>query len=122
MKKAINLVLTALFTLFAAWQYNDPDPWRWALMYGFVAGVCGFAAFDKMNNYVTWAGIAICIIWLAFWLPEFSNWLKLGSPNIAGQMKAETPYVEFAREFFGLMICLLALGWQLWWLGKSKQS
>jgi Transmembrane family 220, helix len=121
MNKAINLVLAVLFTLFAAFQYNDTDPWRWALMYGYVAGVCGFAAFGKMNRYAIWAGIAACITWLAFWLPDFIGWVKMGSPDIAGQMRAETPYIEFAREFFGLLICLLALSWQLWRLGKSKQ-
>ncbi len=111
--KYLNFFLAAIFTLFAAWQYNDPDPWRWAAMYGFVAAVCAFAAFEKYNRYVLWVGIAACLIWLALWLPEFINWLNMGAPNIAETMKAETPFVEYTREFFGLVVCLGVLCWQV---------
>lgn len=120
MKKTTNLVLAALFLIFAGLQYNDPDPWRWALMYSYVAVVCGFAAFNKQNKNVIWAGVAACLIWLAIWLPDFLNWIKIGAPNIAQQMKSETPYIEYSREFFGLVICLLALGWQLWSVRKKQ--
>ncbi len=117
--RILNLIFALIFTSFAALQYNDPDPWRWALMYGFVAAVCGFAAFGKTNRYVLWAGIAACGVWMAVWLPGFLNWAKMGSPNIAEQMKAETPYIEFTREFFGLLLCGLTLGWQLWRVRKK---
>ncbi|MBI5917657.1 MAG: transmembrane 220 family protein [Bacteroidetes bacterium] len=116
--KILNLLLAAMFTLFAAWQYNDPDPWRWAAMYGFVAVVCGFAAFGKTNKYALWAGIAVCLVWMVVWVPEFIEWVKIGRPNIAGQMKAETPYIEYTREFLGLAICGAVLGWQLWRVRK----
>jgi Transmembrane family 220, helix len=119
MMRVVNLILTLLFLSFAMVQYNDPDPWRWAVMYGFVAGICGFAAFGKTNRNLLWAGIAVCLVWLAFWLPDFLDWVKLGRPNIAGHMKAETPYIEFAREFFGLLVCVLTLGWQLWRVRKK---
>ncbi|MCC6726866.1 MAG: transmembrane 220 family protein [Saprospiraceae bacterium] len=118
--KIANWVLAAMFALFAAVQYNDPDPWRWALMYGFVAFVCAFSAVGKRNLYVLWAGLGIGLGWAILLVPEFINWMKMGSPNIAGQMKAETPYIEFTREFLGLVLCLLALGWQVW-LSKRKQ-
>jgi hypothetical protein len=118
--KITNWILAGLFLLFAAVQYNDPDPWRWALMYGFVAGACAFGAVGKWNKYVLWAGMAVCVVWAVLLLPEFVDWLRMGRPNIAEQMKAETPYIEFTREFLGLLTCLLALGWQLW-LSKRKQ-
>ncbi len=116
--KTLNLILAGLFLLFAIVQLNDPDPWGWTAMYAFVAAVCGFAAFGKTNRYVLWAGIAVALAWMAFLLPEFINWVKMGAPNIATSMKAETPYVEFTREFLGLLICLGALGWQLWRVRK----
>ena len=116
--KIFNLVLAALFVLFAAVQLNDPDPLGWTAFYAFVAGVCAFAAFGKTNRYVLWAGIAVCLIWMATLLPEFINWIKMGAPNIATTMKAETPYVEFTREFLGLGIGLTALSWQLWRVRK----
>lgn len=116
--KTLNLILAGLFLLFAAVQLNDPDPWGWVAMYAFVAGVCGFAAFEKVNRRVLWSGIAVALAWMAFLLPEFIDWVKMGAPNIATGMKAETPYVEFTREFLGLAICMGVLGWQLWRVRK----
>ena len=46
--KVINIILTLLFILFAAVQLNDPDPWLWVAIYGLVAGVSGFAIFQKL--------------------------------------------------------------------------
>ena len=110
--KISNLVLTAIFILFAYFQLDDPDPFNWMALYFFMAAVCLFAAYGKRNKYVLWAGIAVCLIWMGILLPEFINWINIGMPNIAGQMKAEEPYIEFTREFLGLGICLGVLFWQ----------
>lgn len=112
--KVVNLVLTAIFCVFAALQFNDPDPWAWAIMYFFVAAVCAWSAFRPVNRLILWAGPGVCLIWMFTLLPEFVDWIEIGAPNIATGMKAETPYVEFTREFLGLAICLATLGWQLW--------
>ena len=109
--KIVNLVLCAVFLLFATLQFNDPDPVRWISVYGFVALACGFAALGKSNKALNWVGIGVIAAWMATLFPEILNWIKLGSPNIAVHMKAETPYIEFTREFFGLMLAGLALGW-----------
>ena len=37
------------------------------------------------------------------------DWVKKGMPSITGSMKAESPHVEYLREFLGLFIILLAL-------------
>ncbi len=110
--KIINYVLTALFILFAYFQWNDPDPYIWMALYFYMAGVCLFAAYNRLNKYALWAGMAACLIWMGILLPEFINWLKIGMPNIAGQMKAEEPHIEFTREFLGLGICIVVLFWQ----------
>jgi hypothetical protein len=112
MKKALNLLLALAFALFAAWQYNDPDPWVWASLYGFVAAVCGYALFKTLHPGVLLAGMLVCLLWGASLLPEFIGWLRMGAPSITGSMKAEAPHVEFTREFLGLLICLAALAWQ----------
>ena len=117
--RILNLCLAVLFTVFACLQYNDPDPWRWALMYGFVAGICAFAAFGRQNKHLMGLGIVACLVWMAVWLPDFLNWISIGRPDIAEQMKAETPSIEFAREFFGLLLCLLVLVWQRWRLREK---
>jgi hypothetical protein len=112
MKKTLNLVQALAFALFAAWQYNDPDPWAWAAMYGFVAVLGGYALFRTPHPWVLLAGMLVCLLWGASLLPEFIRWLRMGAPSIAVSMKAQTPYIEFTREFLGLLICLAALVWQ----------
>jgi hypothetical protein len=110
--KITNLILSALFILFAYFQINDPDPAGWMAIYFFMATICLFAAYGRWNKYAIWTGIAVCLIWMGFILPEFINWINMGMPNIAGQMKAEAPHIEFTREFLGLGICLGVLFWQ----------
>ncbi|MCB0568841.1 MAG: transmembrane 220 family protein [Phaeodactylibacter sp.] len=110
--KIFNLFLALLFALFAAVQYNDPDPWRWIIMYGFVAVVSGFAAFGRYHPYLLYIGLGITAIWMASLLPDFIDWVKIGMPTITGSMKAESPHVEMTREFLGLLLCGAVIGWQ----------
>lgn len=116
--KILNLLLAALFILFAYFQANDPDPYGWMLLYFYVAAMCVFAAYGRSNKYLLWVGMAACVIWMGFLLPEFINWIKMGMPNIAGEMKTEEPHIEFTREFLGLGICLGVMGWQAWKVRK----
>ncbi len=109
--RLINLLLGLLFIAFAAVQYNDPDPWGWMAIYLLVAYVCIFAAFGKYHRYALWAILAVTTVWMLLWLPGFLEWIKMGSPDIAGEMKAATPYIENTREFLGLFICWVVLCW-----------
>lgn len=118
-KPWLNILVALIFFLFAAVQYNDPDPFRWMMVYGGVAVVYVLAIFGKYNRPVVWLGIAAIVVWMGLLLPDFWDWIKIGSPNIAGQMKAETPYIEFTREFFGLMLAGLALAWQQFYFRKK---
>jgi hypothetical protein len=118
-KPWLNSLVALIFLLFAAVQYNDPDPFRWMMVYGGVSVVYILAIFGKYNRPIVWLGIAAIVIWMGLLLPDFWNWVKIGSPNIAGQMKAETPYIEFTREFFGLMLAGLALAWQQFYFRKK---
>lgn len=110
--KITNYILAILFILFAYFQLNDPDPYLWMALYFYAAIVCLFAAYGRINKYLTWTGMGICLAWMAFLLPEFINWINMGMPNIAGEMKAEAPHIEFTREFLGLGICLAVFIWQ----------
>ena len=112
--KIFNIILCILFVLFAAVQYNDPDPYIWASIYLFVAGVCGYAAYGKYNSRVTWVGLIIIGAYMISYIPAFVDWIKMGMPSIVETMKAEKSYVELTREFGGLVICVVTLGWQLY--------
>jgi len=107
--KVINIVLTILFAVFAVVQFNDPDPWFWVLLYGFIAVISGFAIVGKYYKRAIYIGMAICFLGVVIFYPDFRDWMNMGSPNIAESMKAEKPHIEFVREFFGLVICFLAL-------------
>ena len=107
--KATNITLTILFVLFAIVQLNDPDPWFWVLLYGFVAVISGFASIGKYYKIAIYIGMAICFLGVVIFFPEFKNWLEIGTPNIAESMKADKPHIEFVREFFGLVIAFSAL-------------
>lgn len=107
--KIFNLVLTALFLLFAAVQINDVDPWLWVTWYAFLALLTGLAAFKRLPSLLVWVGLSICVTSLIRLFPEFQEWYNDGMPSIVESMKAETPYVEFVREFLGLVIGLVVL-------------
>lgn len=116
--KYLNIFLAVVFLLFAAVQYNDPDPIHWIALYLYTAGICGFAAFGKYNRYLLWAGLAVITVWVVLTIPDFFNWIKMGEPGIAGEMKATEPYIELTREFFGVLMCWAVVLWQLWRVRK----
>lgn len=110
--KILNIVLAVIFFSFIVVQYNDPDPIRWMAIYGIVTAVCALAAFGKYYKWLILLGLGISLVWMLTLLPDFINWIKMGEPDIVATMKAETPYVELTREFLGLVLCVVVLGFQ----------
>ncbi len=47
--RIVALILAFLFFLFAAFQYNDPDPSVWMAIYGVAAVVSMAVYFKKIN-------------------------------------------------------------------------
>lgn len=119
MKKHIGLIFSILFFLFAALQYNDPDPWLWIAIYGMVA----------VLSFLQWKGMVsskilflFCVGFLAATLsytPELVDWAQKGFPNIAGEMKTDSPHIELVRETLGLAIAFVCLFF-LYRLTRSK--
>ena len=107
--KIFNLILAVLFLAFALLQLNDTpgDVLFWFLLYALVSGVSAFGAFDKYNMWIIVLGLCAAVYRLFRDLPEFLMWINSGTPNIVGEMKATTPYIESAREFFGLILCII---------------
>ena len=111
--KIADWALAALFFLFAAVQYNDPDPVQWMLLYGGVAVLYVLDALGRPNRPATWVGLAAALSWAASYVPDFWHWVQLGMPSIVETMKADKPYVELTREFLGLLIAAAGCGWLL---------
>jgi hypothetical protein len=108
-------VFALIFVLFATVQYNDPDPFRWILLYGAVAVSFAASALGwPLGRYVSGAAAVLGCIYLIPLLPDCWHWIAAGMPSIVTTMKADTPWVELVREALGAFLSVLSSGW-LWW-------
>lgn len=105
----LHLIVSGLFFLFAAMQYNDPDFYIWVPIYMLVGVVVFFYGRGIYNPRVFQVLTALYVLGMFFYYPDVVSWMQEGTPSIAGSMKAESPFIEFVREFFGLGICALIL-------------
>jgi len=108
--KIINTILALLFALFAAVQFNDPDSWNWILLYLFISVVCFAAAKGRYHKGLLLMAMSGMLAWMAFLLPGFINWIREGMPTIVDEMKTTKPHIEIVREFLGLLLAFLTLG------------
>ena len=106
-------ILAVVFALFAVVQYNDPDPLPWMLLYGSVAIHFLMATVQRANRIAIWLSLLAAVVWAAALTPEFVAWLRMGAPTIVSSMKAEAPWIEYTREFLGLVLAALACGFLL---------
>ena len=112
--KIFNFISIFVFILFAALQYNDPDPYLWVPIYLYPAFLCYRAfRYKIVNKKLYWAGFAgfgFYAIYKLFDTNGIIDWVKIhNAASIANTMKAEQPWVEESREFFGLVIILIVL-------------
>jgi hypothetical protein len=118
--KILNIVLCVVFLLFLGVQYNDPDPYLWMPIYGFVAWICALAAVKKYNKTIILIGFSLLFIYTLTYIPAFIDWIKMGMPNIVETMKTNKLYIELTREFGGLVICDVVLWFQFLQARKQK--
>lgn len=111
--KLFNIFFCIIFILFAAVQYNDPDPYVWMPLYLYTAVLCWLAFRNKYFPGAYLLGIAV---YTAYAIYKFFDqngvwdWItKHHEANIASTMKAEQPWIEETREFFGLVILIIVL-------------
>ncbi len=104
MKKYLNIIIAALFIVFAIVQINDPDPWLWVAMYLYVAVCILLFTFTNKSKYPLMIGGLLSLGISLGYIPDVISWVKDGMPSIASSMKAESLYIELVREFFGLLI------------------
>ncbi len=109
--KYFNYIFTLVFILFAAVQYNDPDPYLWIPIYLYPAAICLMAAREKAVSKTLYnLGFVLFGAYAVYKLFDANgiiDWIKYhNASSIASTMKAEQPWVEESREFFGLVIIL----------------
>ncbi|MEY2904747.1 MAG: hypothetical protein RJA52_763 [Bacteroidota bacterium] len=116
--KALQIFFGIVFLVFAAVQLNDPDPFFWVFIYGYIGILILIQIYYPIHQYFFLAGILICLIVLGAILPEFIEWIKMGAPTITGSMKAEAPHIEYTREFLGI---LLSTGTLFYYFKRSSR-
>jgi hypothetical protein len=111
--KIFNYFFCVTFVVFAALQYNDPDPYIWVPIYIYAAVLCWQAARNKFYPKAYWIGIivyAAYAVYKAFDENGLVDWIKKhNAENIAETMKAQKPWIEESREFFGLLILIAVM-------------
>lgn len=109
--KTLYLALALVFLLFAALQYNDPDPIIWMAIYTAVALLFIMAGLGKNARWPARIMAVVLLAWAATMLPGMLDWVRMGMPSITSSMKAEEPHIELVREFLGLTIAGVAALW-----------
>ena len=111
--KVFNLIFCLLFVFSAALQYNDPDPYIWMPIYMYGAVLCWLAFRNTYYPKAYLIGIFIYLgyaIYLFFAKDGVLDWInEHNAEDIAATMKAEKPWIEETREFFGLIILIVVL-------------
>ena len=113
--KFFNIFFSVVFILFAVVQYNDPDPFLWVPIYLYPAILCFLKFIQKpIPTLAYWAGFLVFGVYAIYKMFDTNgiiNWVQFhNASNIVSTMKAEKPWIEESREFFGLVIILIVLG------------
>lgn len=124
--KLFNLLFLLLFVAFAALQYNDPDPWLWVPIYGYGAFCCWLALRRQYRPVFYWAGIlfyAAYALYLFFDSAGVLSWARdHEAESLTQSMQAAQPWIEKTREFGGLLLLMLVLAFDLWWLKRHHAA
>lgn len=123
--KYINLFFVFIFIVFAALQYNDPDPWLWGPIYLYAAWICYQGSKQKFYPKLCLGGMAVYLAYAMYLFLDKNgvlNWAtEHHAENLVQTMKATKPWIEETREFGGLVIVFGAL-WMNYLAGKRKSA
>lgn len=118
--KIISSFLTLMFLSFAFVQLNDPDPLLWIIIYLAMAAICVLAFFNKYNKTFMAVLAAGYMLYAVILFPGLLDWLKSDDKSLLFDdiAKMQHIYIEESREFLGLIICILTLGF--YWMKSLK--
>lgn len=124
--KAFNVTVFVLCLLFALLQYNDPDPYIWMPVYLYTAALAWLAYRGKYYKKAIVAGMIFYTLFACylFLVPDgVIDWYAVhGSENLVQSMKATKPWIEYTREFGGLLFLLVVLSVNLAFNPRSTQG
>ena len=106
--KIVKIFFAVLFLLFVVVQFNDPDPLLWILVYGSMVAVSVSSIY---NRYPTKAMVVMAagfLILTVLYFEGFQEWFNSADRSLLFDdiAKMQFQYIEEAREFLGLLICI----------------
>lgn len=109
--RIVNFILAIMFLLFAFVQINDPDPVIWILIYGAMAVLSIMAIFEFYPTKFTIGLLVLYVLYSIVYIPGVMEWFRQENKAMLFDdvAKMQYPYVEQAREFLGLVICIIVL-------------
>ena len=109
--RIVNFILAVMFLVFAFVQINDPDPEIWILIYGAMAVLSIMAIFNFYPKKFIIGLMVLYILYSFVYVPGVWEWLQQEDKSLLFDdvAKMQYPYVEQAREFLGLLICIIVL-------------
>ena len=109
--RIVNFLLAVMFLGFAFLQVNDPDPVIWILIYGAMAVTSVMAIFEFYPKKFLIGLLVLFLLYGIVYIPGVLEWLR--QENKADLFddvaKMQHLYIEEAREFLGLLICIIVL-------------
>lgn len=100
--RVLDGVMTLLFALSAAVQYNDPDPVEWVALYLACAWVSLRSALGRAPFRAALAVGAVALAWAGALLPRVVG--TPGFPTFSFGEGMQSVVIEETREAFGLLI------------------
>jgi len=101
--KIFNILSAIIFVLFAALQYNDPDPYIWMPIYLYAGFLCFLAVKHKYSPVLYIIGLVVYFLYASYLFFDKSgvlNWAKQhDAENLVQNMNATKPLIEETREF-----------------------
>ena len=108
-----------LFSLFAYWQFNDPDPEVWVSIYAVAIIFCLFAIRGIFPKIPLTLVVILCLLGAVFFFPGgVGEWIA--SEWAQKDLTMKTPQMEENRETFGLLTIALVLSPALYRAWKKK--
>ena len=106
--RIVNFLFAVMFLTFAFVQINDPDPVIWILIYGAMAVLSIMAMFEFYPRKFIIGLIILFILYGMVYIPGMLEWLRQDNKALLFDdlAKMQHPYIEEAREFLGLLICI----------------
>jgi hypothetical protein len=98
-------IMTLLFVLAAALQYNDPDPHVWIPLYGAAAAVAGWSTLRRAPWWTPATVLAVAGVWCALLIPRVVGHTSLR--DMFGTIGMKDVHAEEGRELGGLAIVAL---------------